>query len=195
MKLSKWLRGPVPKNDPVIRWTNFAVIAMFLLFIACSALCRAADGLPQFPAAQKKPTPEQYWMTPSMHSVERWRGDWSVMGNGTLINSILGPSNATMRVGWVTSLTVGNATLTRASVLALIETLRKVHDKTLPALRYAHKEQCRRALNDASPEVTELVNSVSAMMTKDLDAQQAKIESQITELQKLADALAEEPKK
>lgn len=30
MKLSEWLRGPVPKNDPVIRWVNFLAMAALL---------------------------------------------------------------------------------------------------------------------------------------------------------------------
>lgn len=30
MKLSEWLRGPVPKNDPVIKWLNLLVMAALL---------------------------------------------------------------------------------------------------------------------------------------------------------------------
>jgi hypothetical protein len=36
MKLSEWLRGPVPKSDPVIRLLNILALAVFLL-AACTS--------------------------------------------------------------------------------------------------------------------------------------------------------------
>lgn len=40
MKLSEYLRGPVPKSDPVIRWLNLAAITGIICFLAFdSVMC------------------------------------------------------------------------------------------------------------------------------------------------------------
>lgn len=38
MKLSEWLRGPVTRNDPVIRWLNFLALLALLALVAVNVL-------------------------------------------------------------------------------------------------------------------------------------------------------------
>jgi hypothetical protein len=153
-------------------------LALLTLALAVTAFAHAAESAPSDP---NKFTPE-----------------WD---RTTLGFSNYGPEKTTtahyitIEKTFSTRIQVGDAVLTRVSVLAVIETLTNVRDKTLPALRYSYSEQVRRASAIGGPEMVAFLERVSAGFRADLAKQATDLTAQIAELQKLADGLAVEKSK
>ncbi len=99
--------------------------------------------------------------------------------------------------GYAKSIMVGEARITKASVLDLIATLKKVRDNTLKALRFSYDSTVENAKNAsrAAKEKPMDYSGLTIIIETDIEAQRADIDAKIAELQKLADALAQEGSK